>query len=290
MPVESLAGKFSALSTQSLKKTARRVATADQDEADFLLTPQNTSNASSSSLISKKDQDSRTLLSVLWPSLSSKPYGLTIKLVTGQMFRDICRQLKLQDKYGRNRGGSYSGTPFTARDMVRLRSKAYTTGAFDCNTGTMMNSSKGTLFHLDPKEITGSDQVEIEKFLLEDSAVLQKNGPVLGFISGGRRVRSKDSKPLRDFLVSIFHKGGVQHISQIWGQKYGFYTTDLITDAKNKTVYLLANDSRTLQDLMAHYERIHLAPGDVLETASGEKYTALDIVNGKPNTMDTLAG
>lgn len=286
MPIESLAGRFSALSRQGLRKISSQAAESiENNEVSSSLTRVKTSNHSSSDQTSNKSKDRKGLLAILWPSISDKPVGLTIKLVSWEMFRDICKRFKLKG----GPGGDFSGTPFTASEMRRLRSKSYTRGAFDCNTGTIMNFSKGTLFHLDPKDMTESERAEIEKFLLEDSAVLGKKGPVRGFISGGQRVRSRESRPLRDFLVSVFRKGDIQNISQIWGQNYGFITTDLIMDAKNRTVYLLAEaDNRyslTLQDLMAHYERIFLAPGDVLEAANGQKYAALDIVNGKPNTL-----
>lgn len=285
MPIDSLVGRFSTLGTQGLRRASRQVAeSTEHNEASSSVACVRTSDHAFSNSTSNKGKDSSTMLAIIWPSISDKPVGLTIKLVGWEMFRDICKRFKLKD----GPGGDFSGTPFTARDMIRLRSKSYTTGAFDCNTGTIMNSSKGTLFHIDPKQVTDTERAEIEQFLLEDSAVLGEKGPVRGFISGGRRVGSPESRPLRDFLVSVFHKGGIQNISQIWGQNNGFITTDLITDAKNRTVYLLAKGNRyslTLQDLMAHYERIFLAPGDVLETANGQKYAALDILNGKPNTL-----
>lgn len=63
----------------------------------------------------------------------------------------------------------------------------------------------------------------------------------------------------------------------------------MITDFKNRAVYITASDYDkpilTLPDLMKYYERIFLAPGDVLETADGQTYRNLDITNGKANLM-----
>jgi len=290
MPIESVVQKFSSYTKPALKKALASSSREDQAEGDqVVLSKSNRSLPAASTSDSQASGRVIRLTPTLRPSVSGQTPGFLIKLSRWQDQDAISQKLGLIDKYFSNAPGLYAGTPFTHEEIVRLKPRAHTTGAYDCSAGVVMNTGeghaltrkmgsllsllKGTLFHLDPKELADPDKAAIVAKLGQDIATLQEKGDVMGLITGGW-INSPMSRQLHNLLVSAFQKAGLRHITQIWGRRGG--ETDLLMDAPNRTIYWFATDGttkskplRTLPDLIAHYAHIRFSPWDHIETDEG---------------------
>lgn len=213
--------------------------------------------------------------------------GCRIKLVPREKF------YRLRQKHHLHHLIDNSIYPWKAKNILRLREKAYTDNTMNCNAGGVYNGKRVTLFHLDPDETrTSTEQVTIRDTLTQDVLELQKEAPVRGLITGGRAYSIQDdedsdnegaganSQRLNRSLGKIMHQSGVSDISRIWGRREkdvdGF--TNILYNPDKNTWYLnaqidaddeMGTDILTLEGLRSAFRTVHLAKGDILQTPEG---------------------
>lgn len=152
----------------------------------------------------------------------------------------------------------------------------FTDGAYDCNAGGVQNGKRVTLFHLHPVDAK-RDMKNIRRYLTEDIAELRKEGPVRGFITGGRAFQDYDrykySKALFKNLQAILQDAGVEALSILWGRTNwdNNGATNIFCDATADTWYIHADTMRqssvlTEPQLREVFKVVHIAPGDTLIT------------------------
>lgn len=213
--------------------------------------------------------------------------GCKIKLVSREKF------YRLQTKHNLHRYGDNAIYPWKAGNILRLRQKAYTDNAVNCNAGGVCNGKQVTLFHLDPDVTNTSQETSaIRETLSQDVFELKKEAPVHGLLTGGRAysIQSDEdsdtegsginSKRMHHKIEKSMRQAGVSHLSQIWGRRsesMDGYTNILYNPQKN-TWYLnvqvddddeIGADILTLSGLRSVFNTVSLAKGDVLQTEEG---------------------
>lgn len=213
--------------------------------------------------------------------------GCRIKLVPREKF------YRLRQKHHLHPLNDNAIFPWKAKNIRRLREKAYTDNVMNCNAGGIYNGERVTLFHLNPDETrTSPEQEAIRDTLTQDVFELRKEAPVRGLIAGGRAYSIQDdedsdnegagvnSRLLRHNLEKHMRQSGVSDISQIWGRREeevdGF--TNILYNPDKNTWYLnvqidaddeIGWDILTLEGLRSAFSTVHLAKGDILQTPEG---------------------
>lgn len=200
----------------------------------------------------------------------------TVEFISNKDYRSMKREdiSEIKDPYG------------SAQIIRRHDQPTLTEWVVDCSAGGITNPKRVSKFHLYPeRSVAKSEEGKIQNILGKDAELLSKEGPLHGFIFGGRDFLEKEesyfpSKKLYRNLKTVMASHEIP-VTCIWGRatKQMNGESSLLYNPEKRTWYVNAQryaggdgdreDILTLAQLLETFKTVKLSKGTRLVTKDG---------------------